>query len=86
MAAKGQIAFWCGLGSGGATGWPATDWVEQIVLRDHGSVVYNGWVNHTVKFSDPRIVSSMEKVAAWMQNPSGLATSRNRNNNIPGCR
>jgi len=25
---------WCiGLGSGGATGWPATDWVEDIMLR-----------------------------------------------------
>jgi alpha-glucoside transport system substrate-binding protein len=25
---------WCiGLGSGGATGWPATDWVEDMMLR-----------------------------------------------------
>ncbi len=25
---------WCiGLGSGGATGWPATDWVEDLMLR-----------------------------------------------------
>jgi len=81
MAAKGQIAFCGGLGSGGATGWPATDWVEQIVLRDHGSKVYNDWVSHKVKFSDPKIVSSMEKVAAWMQNPKwvgnvkGIATT-----------
>jgi alpha-glucoside transport system substrate-binding protein len=81
MAADGKTAFCGGLGSGGATGWPATDWVEQMVLRDHGSAVYNGWVNHTVKFSDPRIVSSMEKVAAWMQNPKwvgnvkGIATT-----------
>ena len=69
MAADGKIAFCGGLGSGGATGWPATDWVEQIVLRDHGSKVYNDWVSHKVKFSDPKIVASMEKVAAWMQNP-----------------
>jgi alpha-glucoside transport system substrate-binding protein len=81
MAADKKIAFCGGLGSGGATGWPATDWVEQMVLREHGSAVYNGWVNHTVKFSDPRIVSSMEKVAAWMQNPKwvgnvkGIATT-----------
>ena len=81
MAAKGQTAFCGGLGSGGATGWPATDWVEQTVLRDHGSAVYNGWVNHTIKFSDPRIVASMEKVAGWMQNPKwvgnvkGIATT-----------
>ena len=52
MATKGQIAFCGGLGSGGATGWPATDWVEQIVLREHGAAVYNDWVSHKVKFSD----------------------------------
>ena len=29
-------APWCiGLGSGAATGWPATDWVEDIMLRQH---------------------------------------------------
>jgi alpha-glucoside transport system substrate-binding protein len=69
MAAAGQTAFCGGLGSGGATGWPATDWVEQMVLREYGSAVYNGWVNHTVKFSDPRIVAAMKKVEGWMQNP-----------------
>ena len=92
MAADGKIAFCGGLGSGGATGWPATDWVEQIVLRDHGSAVYNGWVNHTIKFSDPRIVSSMQKVASWMQNPKwvgnvkGIATTtfQDAGKDIPG--
>ena len=29
---------WCiGLGSGAATGWPATDWVEDIMLRKEGT-------------------------------------------------
>jgi alpha-glucoside transport system substrate-binding protein len=76
MAADGKTAFCGGLGSGGATGWPATDWVEQMVLREHGSAVYNGWVNHSIKFTDPRIVSSMEKVAAWMQNPKWVGNAK----------
>lgn len=81
MAADKRVAFCGGLGSGGATGWPSTDWVEQMVLREHGSAVYNGWVDHSIKFSDPRIVSSMQKVADWMQNPKwvgnvkGIATT-----------
>jgi alpha-glucoside transport system substrate-binding protein len=81
MAANGQIAWCGGLGSGGATGWPATDWVEQVVLRDHGSKVYADWVSHKVKFSDPKIQASMKKVADWMQNPKwvgnvkGIATT-----------
>jgi len=69
MAAKGQTAFCGGLGSGGATGWPGTDWVEQMVLREYGSQVYGDWVSHKVKFSDPKIQAAMAKVAGWMQNP-----------------
>lgn len=69
MAANGQTAFCGGLGSGGATGWPGTDWVEQMVLREYGAKVYGDWVSHKIKFSDSRIQSAMKKVAAWMQNP-----------------
>ncbi len=81
MAGNGQIAFCGGLGSGGATGWPGTDWVEQMVLREYGSKVYADWVSHKVKFSDPKIQAAMAKVAAWMQNPKwvgdvkGIATT-----------
>jgi alpha-glucoside transport system substrate-binding protein len=81
MAAKGQTAFCGGIGSGGATGWPATDWVEQMVLREYGSKVYADWVSHKVKFSDPKIQAAMKKVADWMQNPKwvgnvkGIATT-----------
>jgi ABC-type glycerol-3-phosphate transport system substrate-binding protein len=39
---------WCiGLGSGAATGWPATDWVEDMMLRLHAPEVYDGWVDPT---------------------------------------
>ncbi|MEJ6761022.1 MAG: extracellular solute-binding protein [Candidatus Planktophila sp.] len=69
MAGNDQIAFCGGLGSGGATGWPGTDWVEQMVLREYGSKVYADWVSHKVKFSDPKIKAAMQKVADWMQNP-----------------
>jgi alpha-glucoside transport system substrate-binding protein len=81
MAANGQIAFCGGLGSGGATGWPGTDWVEQMVLREYGAKVYADWVSHKVKFSDPKIQAAMKKVADWMQNPKwvgdvkGIATT-----------
>ena len=34
IAAAGKMKPWCaGIGSGDATGWPATDWIEDIVLR-----------------------------------------------------
>ena len=35
---------WCmGLESGAASGWPGTDWIEDIVLRQSGPDVYNAW-------------------------------------------
>jgi alpha-glucoside transport system substrate-binding protein len=38
---------WCaGVGSGEATGWPATDWVEDVVLRTAGPEVYDQWYTH----------------------------------------
>jgi len=69
MAAAGQTAFCGGIGSGGATGWPATDWLEEVVVRMYGQKIYNDWISHKIKFSDPKIVAAMNTVAGWMQNP-----------------
>ena len=69
MAAAKQTAFCGGIGSGGATGWPATDWLEEVVVRQFGAKTYADWISHKVKFSDPKILAAMATVAAWMQNP-----------------
>ena len=61
---------WCGgIGSGTATGWPATDWLEETVLGEDGGQVYDDWVSHKITFEDPKIESAMQDVANWMQNP-----------------
>ena len=55
---------WCiGLESGAATGWPGTDWIEELVLKQAGPDVYDKWVNHTVKFEDPQIKAAFETYA-----------------------
>jgi len=52
---------WCiGLGSGGATGWPATDWVEDIMLRTQPADVYDKWTTNEIPFTDPRVVNALE--------------------------
>jgi alpha-glucoside transport system substrate-binding protein len=49
-------ALWCvGIESGAASGWPATDWIEDIVLRTAGAEVYGQWYRGEVKWTDPRI-------------------------------
>jgi alpha-glucoside transport system substrate-binding protein len=47
---------WCvGFESGGATGWPATDWMEDIMLRTAGTATYDKWVKHEIPFNDDSV-------------------------------
>ena len=61
MVADGGPKPLCvGIESGQATGWPYTDWVEDMVLRLHGPDVYDQWVNHEIPFDDERIQEAMQ--------------------------
>jgi len=43
---------WCmGIESDTATGWPATDWFEDLIARYGGPDVYNQWVTHEIPFT-----------------------------------
>ncbi len=56
MKLDGETPWCIGIGSGGATGWPYTDWMEDIMLRLHGPDVYDQWVSHEIPFTDPRVI------------------------------
>ncbi|WP_020575115.1 ABC transporter substrate-binding protein [Actinopolymorpha alba] len=61
---------WCaGIGSGEATGWPATDWMEDVMLRMYGPDVYNQWVTHKIPFNDPKVAAVLAKVGSILKNP-----------------
>ena len=65
---------WCiGLGSGGATGWPATDWVEGLMLRTQKPDVYDKWVSNEVKFDDPAVVGAIEQFGKIAKNEKYVA-------------
>jgi alpha-glucoside transport system substrate-binding protein len=52
---------WCiGLGSEAATGWPGTDWIEDIMVRTAGADVYNQWTSHEIPFNDPAVVNAFD--------------------------
>ena len=65
MVADGQTPFCLGIESGGASGWPATDWVEQVVLRTAGADFYDDWIDHRVPFDDPSVVKRFARSARW---------------------
>ncbi len=56
-----MTAPWCiGIESGDATGWVATDWVEDILLRTIGPEAYDEWVAGDLEFSSPEVSGAME--------------------------
>ncbi|MCV3273988.1 ABC transporter substrate-binding protein [Roseobacter sinensis] len=60
---------WCiGLGSGAATGWPATDWVEEMMLRTQSPEDYDAWVANEMKFDDPKVIAAIEEFGAFARN------------------
>jgi len=68
IVADGETPWCIGLGSGGATGWPATDWVEDMMLRTQEPAVYDQWVKNEIPFNDPRIVAAIDEFGAFARN------------------
>jgi alpha-glucoside transport system substrate-binding protein len=66
MALSDQIVAdggtpWCvGFQSEGSTGWPATDWVEDIMLRTAGLETYAQWYRHEIPFNDPSVLDALK--------------------------
>jgi len=75
MALSDQIVAdggtpWCvGFESEGATGWPATDWMEDIMLRTAGPETYDKWWKHEIPFNDPAVLAAAQQFGDVMFKP-----------------
>ncbi|MBT9607366.1 extracellular solute-binding protein [Microbacterium sp.] len=68
---KTGAAPWCaGFASDAASGWPGTDWIEDMVLRQSGPEVYDQWVANEVTFTDPQIKQAFDAVGEILLNPA----------------
>ena len=76
MVADGRTPFCLGAdGRPGADGWPATDWVEMVVLRTGGPEFYDSWIRHEVPFDDPVVVDAIRTVGEMVHTPGYLDIS-----------
>lgn len=73
IVADGKTPWCIGLGSGGATGWPATDWVEDLMLRTQSPEDYDKWVSNELKFNDPKVVAAIELFGWFAKNDKMVA-------------
>lgn len=70
--ATGDTRQWCiGLESGATSGWPGTDWIEDIVLRQAGPDAYDQWVAGELKWSSDEIKSAFETFGDALENSYG---------------
>jgi len=60
IVADGSTPWAIGFESGAASGWPATDWIEDIMLRTAGPDVYDQWVNHEIPWTDEAVKNAWE--------------------------
>ncbi|WP_417249212.1 ABC transporter substrate-binding protein [Celeribacter sp.] len=73
IVADGETPWCIGLGSGAATGWPATDWVEDFMLRTQTPEDYDAWVSNELAFNDPKVVEAIEEFGWFARNDAFVA-------------
>jgi alpha-glucoside transport system substrate-binding protein len=82
IAADGDTPWCVGIESGAATGWPATDWIEEIVLRTTSLENYDKWTKGELAFSSPEIKNAAEVLGnIWLDDkyvfggPTGIVST-----------
>lgn len=58
-----------GLESGAASGWPGTDWIEDIMLHSAGPELYDQWVQHKISWTHPSVRKAFEYFGQIVLNP-----------------
>jgi len=60
IVADGGVPWSIGLESGVASGWPGTDWIEDIMLRTAGPDLYDDWWQGNIPFNHPAVREAWE--------------------------
>jgi alpha-glucoside transport system substrate-binding protein len=72
--AEREIAPWCfSISAGDATGWAATDWIEDLVVRRQGPEFFDDWSAGTVEFADPAIEAAFVEFHDLVLQPGRVA-------------
>jgi alpha-glucoside transport system substrate-binding protein len=67
--AETDVQPWCvGFGSGEATGWVGTDWMEDLMLRFQDAETYDKWVSNEMKFDDPKVAEVLAEAGKILKN------------------
>lgn len=73
MVADGYTPWCIGVESGNATGWTATDWMEDIMLRTTSAENYDRWVSNDLPFNSQEVVNAMNVYGQFSRNEDYVA-------------
>ena len=73
IVADGEVPWCIGLASGAATGWPATDWVEDMMLRTVSPEDYDAWTTNELPFNDPKVIAAIEEFGWFARDDAKVA-------------
>jgi serine/threonine protein kinase/ABC-type glycerol-3-phosphate transport system substrate-binding protein len=77
MIADGRTPWCMGLESGDGSGWPATDWIENLLLRGAGPRVYDRWTSHEIAFDDAAVRRAFDRFGQIVFRDDALFQGRN---------
>ncbi len=63
IKSDGDTPWAVGIESGAATGWAATDWIEEMMLRTTSLDNYDKWVKGELKFDSPEVRKAIQTMA-----------------------
>jgi serine/threonine protein kinase/ABC-type glycerol-3-phosphate transport system substrate-binding protein len=64
MVADGRTPWCLGWGAGYASGWPGTDWVENLLLASEGPAAYDRWTFHEIPFESAPVRTAFHRLGA----------------------
>jgi alpha-glucoside transport system substrate-binding protein len=69
LAGRGTSAWCLGLGSGATSGWPATDWIDMLLLRAAGPAAHDAWVQHKIAWDAAPVREAWAQFGRIAANP-----------------
>jgi alpha-glucoside transport system substrate-binding protein len=86
IVADGKGNPWCvSMEHGDASGWVATDWVEDVLLRTASPDVYDQWIAHEIPFNAPEVMNAANIVKdVWFKPNYVYGGNRAINNTFVG--
>ncbi len=69
IVADGSTPWCLGIEGGNSSGWPGTDWIEDILLHSAGPDFYDRWVQHEVPFNAPQVQEAFQYFGDIVKQP-----------------